>query len=384
MRISVVLSDANVLGGGSKFAADLASSMKAIGHDVAVCAWDKPKPNRCHEEFLDIHSERWFTPSFGYNLGAVYKTTFNLASAVKRCVDRFDPDIVINTTTPTVLRVVPERMKRITYVYFPTELTIYRHTLRDELYRSIYWWIHYKTIKNLDAVVCDSDYIKRLTYLIWKCSLPDMSKYHTIYPCVDVHRFEDKQEIRERKVCYVGRIDRNKGIDMVLDAYLMVRRDLPDTKLEIVGGVKGSVGAEAYYPVLLSRLSQIKDEHIILRTDVPGSEIARTLLSSRCMASFNPEEHYGIVPVEAMAAGTPPIVADGGGQRETVIHGETGYSVRSEEEMISAMVDLLSDDDTFERMSRAGRSRAKNIFSREVFAKKWQELFDVLEVSKQH
>jgi len=383
MRVSVVLSDANVLGGGSKFAADLASALKDIGHEVAVCAWDKPKPNRCHEEFLDIRSERWFTPSFGYNLGAVYKTTFNLASAVKRCVEGFEPDVVINTTTPTVLRVVPERTKRITYVYFPTELTIYRHTLRDELYRSIYWWIHYKTIKNIDAVVCDSDYIKRLTYLIWKCSLPDISRYHTIYPCVDVHRFDGKHEIRERKACYVGRIDRNKGIDMVIDAYLKVRRDLPDTKLEIVGGVKGSIGAEAYYPSLLSRLSQIKDENILLRTDVPGSEIARTLLSSRCMASFNPEEHYGIVPVEAMAAGTPPIVADGGGQRETVIHGETGYLVHSTDEMAEAMVDLLSNDDAFERMSKAGRSRTKDIFSREVFARKWQDLFDALGESKQ-
>jgi len=55
------------------------------------------------------------------------------------------------------------------------------------------------------------------------------------------------------------------------------------------------------------------------------------------MTNFNPEEHYGIVPIEAMAAGTPPIVADGGGQKETVIHGETGFRVKNEDQMADFM-----------------------------------------------
>jgi glycosyltransferase involved in cell wall biosynthesis len=79
-----------------------------------------------------------------------------------------------------------------------------------------------------------------------------------------------------------------------------------------------------------------------------------------------------------MAAGTPPIVADGGGQRETIIHGETGYLVHSTDEMADAMMTLLSDDDTLKRMSRAGRNRAAGLFSKEVFAKKWNELFEAI------
>jgi len=379
MKISLVILSSNVFSGGNKFTADLASALHDFGHEVAICAWDRPEPNRSYEEFFSIPPDRWFIPGFRYNLGELYRIAFNLTSAVKRCVEQFNPDIVINTTTPSVLRVVPGTKKRITYVYFPTELKVYRHSLRDELYRSIYWWIHYKTIRNLDAVVCDSDYIRDLTYLLWKCSLAEKTKYHTIYPCVDVHRFEGKEVRRERKVCYVGRIDKNKGIDMVVDAFLKTKETTTNAKLEIVGGVKGSPLAEIYYPSLVSRLAQIGDEQISLRTDVPDVEIAKTLLSSRCMASFNPEEHFGIVPVEAMAAGTPPIVADGGGQRETVIHGETGYLVHSTDEIAESMKTLLFDDETFERMSSAGRSRATTIFSKEVFAKKWNDFLATLE-----
>jgi glycosyltransferase involved in cell wall biosynthesis len=376
MRISLVIFTANVFGGGNKFAADLASALQDSGHEVAICAWDRPEPKRSHEEFFSIPPDRWFVPGWRFNFGKLYRITFNLASTLGRCVESFKPDIVINTTAePSVLRLVPSPIKKISFVHYPTELTAYGHSLRHEIYRSLYWWIHYKTIKELDAVVCNSNYIKEITYIMWKCSLPDKGRYHAIYPCVDVKRFAGDEGKRERKVCCVGRIDKNKGIDMVVDAFLKAKGTVPEAKLEIVGGVKGSPWAEAYYPSLVSRLKQIGDERIGLTIDVPSSEIVKALLTSRCMANFNPEEHFGIVPVEAMAAGTPPIVADGGGQRETVIHGETGYLVHSMEEMAGAMEALLSDDGAFVRMSRAGRDRAAQYFSKEVFARRWNELF---------
>jgi glycosyltransferase involved in cell wall biosynthesis len=50
----------------------------------------------------------------------------------------------------------------------------------------------------------------------------------------------------------VGMIERDKGIDMVLDAYLTVKDILPEVKLEIVGGVKGSPFAMAYYHLALA------------------------------------------------------------------------------------------------------------------------------------
>lgn len=382
MRISLVIFTTNVFGGGNKFAADLASAIQNSGHEVAICAWDKPEHNRSYEEFLVFPTDRWFTPGFKFNFGKLYKMTFNLASLVKRCVEEFKPEIVINTTAePSVLRDVKPPTKRISFVHYPTELTAYGHSLKHELYRSFYWWIHYKTIKELDAVVCNSNYVREITYLLWKCGLKDRKKYHVIHPCVDVHRFDYQKEEREKKICYVGRIDKNKGIDMVIDAFLKAKATVPDAKLDIVGGVKGSPWAEAYYPSLVSRLTKLKqlgNIGITLKVDVPSSDITHTLLTSRCMANFNPEEHFGIVPVEAMAAGTPPIVADGGGQRETVIHGETGYLVHSVDEMASVMKTLLCDDRFFKRMSGNGRKRAASLFSKEVFTGKWNELFQLL------
>lgn len=375
MRVALVLFSSRIFGGANKFASELAAGLKNSGFDVAVCAWDKPVQGRSHEELLQIHD--WFTPTIRWNIGKLYKITFNLGATVRKCVKKMKPEVVINTTTePSVFHSTPDTAKKVHFVHYPTELTAYLHSLKYELYRSFYWWIHYKTIPKLDAIVCNSNYIRQLTYVIWQCVQPNEKRYHTIYPCIDTKKFEKNLE-RQRKVCYVGRIDDKKGIDMVLQAFLKIKKEKSDVKFDIKGGVKGSIWAENYLPKLIAKLKEIDSPSISLKTDVSGREIADTLLTSRCMASFNPEEHYGIVPVEAMAAGTPPIVANGGGQRETIINGETGFLVNSLDEMIEKMRLLLTDDTVFNRISKHARERAKE-FDRREFVKKWINLIEEL------
>ena len=56
------------------------------------------------------------------------------------------------------------------------------------------------------------------------------------------------------------------------------------------------------------------------------SDEQRALLLAACAAVvYTPQhEHFGIVPLEAMAAGRPVVACDSGGPRETVLHGRTG------------------------------------------------------------
>ena len=50
------------------------------------------------------------------------------------------------------------------------------------------------------------------------------------------------------------------------------------------------------------------------------------MLAAATVVIYTPEnEHFGIVPIEAMAAGKPVIACRSGGPKESVLHGETGY-----------------------------------------------------------
>ena len=201
-------------------------------------------------------------------------------------------------------------------------------------------------------------------------------RFHVIYPPADVDKFQSTYVDRKRKVCYVGRLDGNKGIDVVLDAFLKVQENHPDIELEIAGAVNpGDVYTTAYYPKLRDRLFKLAKREITLRLNPSDDEIVNVYKSSRIFANYNPGEHYGICVVESQAAGTIPIVARGGGQIETVADGESGFLVNNSEEMADKMDLLLADDLTFKRMSDKAVERAK-LFSTQTFVSRWCDLID--------
>jgi len=208
---------------------------------------------------------------------------------------------------------------------------------------------------------------------MWRSEVP-ADKFHVIYPPADVRRFQSSYAERKKKICYVGRLDANKGIDMVIDAFLKIHENHPDTELEIAGALNpGDVYTTAYYPKLRDRLFKLAKREITLRVNPSDDEIMNVYKSSRVFANYNPGEHFGICTIESQAAGAVPVVAYGGGQMETVSDGETGFLVKNREEMADRMELLLNDDLTFKRMSEGAMERAK-LFSNESFAAKWVDL----------
>ena len=73
--------------------------------------------------------------------------------------------------------------------------------------------------------------------------------------------------------------------------------------------------------------------------DSPDPPALRALLTGCRALVFAAEEDFGIVPVEAMAAGKPVIAFDGGGARESVVPGETGtfFTPQSHQALLEAM-----------------------------------------------
>jgi glycosyltransferase involved in cell wall biosynthesis len=89
--------------------------------------------------------------------------------------------------------------------------------------------------------------------------------------------------------------------------------------------------------------------------------------------SPNSLEHFGIVTVEAMAAGCIPVVYAKGGQREIVEHGVSGFHWTRIEDLQAYTEQLANDEALCASMSDAARRRAK-VFAKENFIAGFERL----------
>jgi phosphatidylinositol alpha-1,6-mannosyltransferase len=83
------------------------------------------------------------------------------------------------------------------------------------------------------------------------------------------------------------------------------------------------------------------------------------------------QEGFGIVFLEAAAAGVPQVAGDSGGAAEAVVHGKTGLVVDDPDDpgrVAEALRTLLADPKLRKRMGTAGRKRAEASFDYDVLA----------------
>jgi alpha-1,3/alpha-1,6-mannosyltransferase len=106
------------------------------------------------------------------------------------------------------------------------------------------------------------------------------------------------------------------------------------------------------------------------------TDAQRAALFAGCTAVLYtpPDEHFGIVPLEAMAAGKPVIACDSGGPLESVIDGETGLLRPPEAEAWAFAMQGLLDAGRAQALGRQARRHVLEQFSREIFGARLNEI----------
>jgi glycosyltransferase involved in cell wall biosynthesis len=136
-----------------------------------------------------------------------------------------------------------------------------------------------------------------------------------LYPPVEMEylKFNPNYETRKDWFLYIGRVEKYKGVDLMVEACINAKKSL-----KIAG--KGS-----YLEDLKSLVEKLGgQEYIEFLGYVDDEQKADLLFNCKSLIFPVKDEDFGIVPIEANAAGCPVLAFAGGGVLETILDGETG------------------------------------------------------------
>lgn len=179
-------------------------------------------------------------------------------------------------------------------------------------------------------------------------------------------------------ILYVGRFDPRKGVETLVRACA----NLPSTfQLYLVGACRED-GADFKEQ---QRIQTLVNDLGLEAVTVFTGRISQALLPAYYAAGDmcvvpSYYEPFGLVAIEAMAAGTPVIASNVGGLQHTVVHGETGFLVppRDSKVLAIAIHSLLQNPTLKESYGNAAQNWVQSRFSTQGVATQVHELYQSL------
>jgi alpha-1,3/alpha-1,6-mannosyltransferase len=290
-----------------------------------------------------------------------------------------------------LLRLLVPRPRVIFYCHFPDKLLATKGGLLKALYRGPFDWLESWSTGCSDTIVVNSNFTKS----VFAEAFPALKHRSpgVVYPCVDTSASATPQDTKplwpgKKLLLSINRFERKKDVGLAIRAYAgLSQGERVDARLIIAGGYDPRVAENATTYAELCELAdsmQLKhataktviaaqsipdDVSVLFLHSVPGAFKASLLATSRLLVYTPRNEHFGIVPLEAMLAGTPVLAANEGGPTETVVNGQTGWlrDVTKVQDWTEAMRIALEDEmeQNLRDMGKWGKDRVVAEFSKD-------------------
>ena len=165
----------------------------------------------------------------------------------------------------------------------------------------------------------------------------------------------------EVRLLYVGRVSREKDLDLLATAYQRLRDEGLPIQLFIVGH-------GPYSEALAKSLPEA-----FFTGYLTGSELATAYASADVFVFPSTTDTFGNVIIEAQASGVPVVVSDAGGPKELVQESETGLITKSRDvdDLARAIRTLVVDPALRERMGQRARQSVIDRTWPAAFRKFW-------------
>lgn len=339
------------VGGVERVAYNLAQEYVRRGHQVAVVAPNfADEPTSSTVERVEVHRLPYPMPQRSPRDILEFACRFPFADiAFNRLVGTFRPDVINShfaATTNSLYAIhAAERHK------LPLVVSLHGGDVETMPYKSTCW-----RITSLAALRCAQGLTACSDYLRVSAGKLAEEAYRAkvVRNGVNAEEFASCAADREEPFFLgMGRLVREKGFDILLDAFRSVVSARPDLRLVLVGG-----GPEEYALKTQAESLGVMD-NVVFRSGESRRAVIHTLQASMAVVVPSRSEALGIVNLEAMAAGKAVIAAAVGGVPEVVRDRETGILVPPEdpEALAAAMIEIAANVELRRKLGANGRKK---------------------------
>ena len=242
-------------------------------------------------------------------------------------------------------------------------------------------------VRKAECVITPSN--KTAKYLKYKCNVKNKPIY--IIPTgIDIAPFkssnftlEEKNKLKEslgikqdeKIILFLGRVESEKSIDILMDAMPSIFKDHPNYKFLIVGDGPSKKSLEEQAKKLNI------ENNVIFTGKVPWNEVPRYYNLGDVFVNASITETQGLTFIEAMAAEIPVVAKYAPNLSEFIRNNQNGILVKKNSDFKKAIVDVIENKKLKETLIKGGNETAKE-YSIEVFGDKLEMLYS--EIIKLH
>ena len=381
--------------GVAVFTTNLAKGLKKLGHEVIVISpsFTGKRHTKTDESGVINHfltAKRFFLypdqihdiPDKKEVLGLkmprlVYKNGLWLSTRprreIKKILHNFEPDIIhLQTAGPVGLGVMAYVKKTDTPLVSTGHSYPDNFTSQFKLLKPVKRPVNAAVRHYLNSFLKDAEYATMPTELAIEELIPKNRKHfkvpvEALSNGVDLSAFKPGKPSKEicqkyqlennpHRILYIGRIDPEKSIDIVLKAFKKVSEKIADAEFILIGD-----GADKSRLEKLTEHLDLKNQVRFLGRILPPDlyELYRT---GAVFATASETETQGIVLIEAAASGLPLVAVDAGAIKEICKNNQNGYLCRSKDidGIANSLIKILNNPEKQQKMSKESLRIAKN------------------------